>query len=320
LAKEAIPVKDGVMSEAPVRRRTPRIVAVAAAALALSACSLKTMAVKTVADALSESGDVFSRDDDPELVRDAVPFALKLYESLLDTIPRHAPLLVATCSGFTQYAYGFVETDAMVLGDERHEDARTLRDRALRLYLRARDYCLRAMEVRFRGIGPKLLADPVPALARTRREDVPMLYWTAASWGAAISLGLDRPDLAVDFPTVRALADRAIGLDETWSKGALHELMISLDSLPEALGGNPGRAREHFDRAIALQKGQSPGPYVAFATGVSVPTRNRAEFESLLKQALAVNPEDDPSSRLATLITQRRARALLDQVDARFVQ
>jgi hypothetical protein len=158
------------------------------------------------------------------------------------------------------------------------------------------------------------------ALSRAERKDVEMLYWTAASWGAAISLGLDQPELAVDFPVVRALTDRALALDETWSKGALHELMISLDSLPEALGGDPKRARQHFDRAVALQKGQAPGPYVALVTGVSVPERNRAEFESLLKQAIAVDPNADPSVRLATLITQRRARALLDQVDTRFVQ
>jgi predicted anti-sigma-YlaC factor YlaD len=278
------------------------------------------MAVKTVANTLSESGDVFARDEDPDLVREAIPFALKLYESLLDSVPNHAPLLVATCSGFTQYAYAFIETDAVVLGDERHEEAQALRDRALKLYLRGRGYCLRAMEVRWRGIGQRLLADPVPALSRAEREDVEMLYWTAASWGAAISLGLDRPDLAVDFPVVRALADRALALDEAWNTGALHELMISLDSLPEALGGDPKRARQHFDRAVALQKSQAPGPYVALATGVAVPERNRVEFESLLKQALAVDPNADPSRRLATLITQRRARALLDQVDARFVQ
>jgi predicted anti-sigma-YlaC factor YlaD len=296
-----------------------RILSVSATVVALSACSLKTMAVKTVANTLSESGDVFSRDEDPELVRDAVPFALKLYESLLDSIPNHGPLLVATCSGFTQYAYAFIETDAIVLGDQRHEEARALRERALRLYLRARGYCERAMEVRWRGIGARLLADPAPALARAERKDVEMLYWTAASWGAAISLGLDQPELAVDFPVVRALADRALALDDTWSKGALHELMISLDSLPEALGGDPKRARQHFDRAVAIQKGLAPGPYVALATGVSVPERNRAEFESLLKQAIAMDPNADPSVRLATLITQRRARALLDQIDARFV-
>jgi len=284
----------------------------------LSGCSLKAMAVKTVANAMSETGDVFARDEDPELIKDAVPFALKFYESLLDTVPKHGPLLLATCSGFTQYSYAFIETEADVLGPEHHEEGKVLRARALPMYIRARGYCLRAMDVRFEGIGERMLADPVAALARTRREDVPLLYWTAASWGAAIALGIDRPGLVVDFPVVRALADRALALDASWSNGALHELMISLDSLPEALGGSPARAREHFTRAVELQKGLSPGPYVALATGVAVPARDRAEFERLLNQALAIDPEANPSNRLATLITQRRARALLDQIDTRF--
>jgi predicted anti-sigma-YlaC factor YlaD len=285
---------------------------------ALPACSLKTMAVKTVANTLADSGDVFSRDDDPELVRDAVPFALKLDESLLESVPRHPPLLVATCSSFTQYSYAFVETDAEVMGEAHHEESARARDRALKLYLRGRDYCLRAMEVRFKGIGPKLLADPVPALARAEKKDVPMLYWTAASWGAAIALAIDKPDIVIDLPTVRALAERALALDEAWNRGALHELMISLDSLPEALGGSPARAREHFARAIELQQGKSPGPYVALATGVAVPAQDKAEFQSLLTKALAVDPAADPSNRLATLIAQQRARALLDQIDTRF--
>src|SRR5690349_5684795 len=116
------------------------VVAVLAAVVVLQGCSLKTMAVKTVANTLSDSGDVFSRDDDPELVRDAVPFALKLYESLLESVPRHQPLLVATCAGFTQYAYAFVETDAEALGQSQYEEAKALRERALKLYLRGRDY------------------------------------------------------------------------------------------------------------------------------------------------------------------------------------
>lgn len=291
-----------------------------AVTVALPACSLKTMAVKTVANTLSDSGDVFSRDNDPQLVRDAVPFALKLYESLLDSVPKHAPLLVATCGGFTQYAFGFIETDAEVLGEAHHEESKALKARALKLYLRGRDYCLRAMDVRFPGIAQKLMADPAPALAKAEKKDVEMLYWTAASWGAAISLGLDQPELAVDFPTVRALAERALALDETWSNGALHELMITLDSLPEALGGNVANARRHFARAVEIQKGEAAGPYVALATGVAVPAQDRAEFESLLHQALAVDPDRAPSNRLATLITQRRARAMLDQIETRFAK
>ncbi len=112
------------------------------------------------------------------------------------------------------------------------------------------------------------------------------------------------------MPVVRALAERALALDESWSKGAIHEMFISLDSLPEALGGSPAKAREHFTRAVDLQHGQSPGPYVALATGVALPAQDRAEFEKLLQSALAIDPEKDPSVRLVTLVQQRRARAL----------
>ena len=122
------------------------------ATLAASGCSLRTLAIKTVANTLSRSGDTFSRDEDPELVRDAVPFALKTYESLLDSIPNHKGLLLATCSGFTQYAYTFVQTDADLVESEDYERALQLRERALKLYLRGRGYCLRLLELKHRGV------------------------------------------------------------------------------------------------------------------------------------------------------------------------
>ncbi len=285
-----------------------------------SGCSLKTMAINTVADTLSDTGDVFTGDNDPELVRDAIPFALKLNESLLESTPKHAGLLVATCGGFTQYGYGFIEADADVLGQDKHEEVKALRERALNLYVRARGYCLRAMDVRFPGISERLLSDPVAALAKAEQKDVEMLYWTAASWGAAIALGIDKPELVIDLPSVRALAERALALDASWSKGAVHELMISIDSLPEALGGSPVRAREHFNQAVAQQQGLSASPYVTFALGVAVPAQNKAEFQRLLEQALAIDPNKDPSNRLVNLIAQRRAKAFLEQLDSRFAQ
>lgn len=277
------------------------------------------MAVKTVADTLSETGDVFARDDDPDLVGDALPFALKLYESLLESVPEHAPLLVATCSGFTQYAFAFVQAEADLARESDYERATGLDARALRLYLRGRGYCLRALELRFPGAGARLTLEADAVLARARREDVELLYWTAASWGSAIALAPDRPDLLIDFPAVRALIDRAAALDETWGDGAIHETLITFESL-ESLGGTREKAREHFARAVELQGGRSPGPYVALALGVSVAAQDRAEFESLLEQALAVDPDANPSNRLATLITQRRARALLASADSLFAQ
>ncbi len=302
--------------------RLSGLVALVCAAMALAGCgAIKGMAINSVADTLSKgTGDTFTRDNDVELIRDASAFALKLYESLLESVPRNKDLLVATCGGFTQYAYAFIQTDAIVLGEAHHDEVVKLDERALNMYIRARDYCLRAMDVRFAGMRAALAKDPAAALKRAEKSDVELLYWTAASWGSAISLGVDKPDLVIDLPTVRALAERALALDETWSNAAIHEMMIALDSLPEAIGGSPDRARAHFKRAVEIQKGQAPGPYVALALGVSVPTQNVEEFRKLLEAALAIDPKANPSTQLVTLVTQRRARALLDQVDLLFVK
>jgi len=103
------------------------------------------VAVNKVGDALAGSGSTFASDDDPELVKAAVPFSLKLMESLLAESPRHKGLLFATASGFTQYSYAFVQQDADEMEDKDVTGAAHLRARARRLYLRARNYGLRGL-------------------------------------------------------------------------------------------------------------------------------------------------------------------------------
>jgi hypothetical protein len=81
-------------------------------AVFLCGCSIKRIAVNKLGDALASTGTTFEGDEDPDLVGDALPFALKLMESLLAESPRHAGLLLATASGFTEYSYAFVGTRA----------------------------------------------------------------------------------------------------------------------------------------------------------------------------------------------------------------
>jgi predicted anti-sigma-YlaC factor YlaD len=296
-----------------------RALAVVLVLASLSGCSLRTMAVRTVANTLSESGDAFARDEDPDLVRDAVPFALKTYESLLETLPKHEGLLLSSCSGFTQYAYAFVQTDADLLEATDYEGAAQMKARALKLYLRGRGYCTRLLELRSPGVVEKLQIDPPNALAWASRDDVPLLYWTGASWGAAISLGLDRPELVADVPAVKALIERVLALQEDHGRGAAHAIMISLEALPAAMGGSPERARKHFQRAVELSDGLDPGPYVTMASSVALAAQKRDEFVMLLEQAVAIDPDKYPGTRLATLIAQKRARHLLSRVDELFV-
>src|SRR5262245_7856301 len=158
---------------------------------ALGGCSMRQLALDSASDALATGGSAFAVDDDPELVRAAAPFSLKLIESLLAENPRHTGLYLAAARGFTQYAYAFVQQDAEALEDQDLASATALQERARRLYRRARDYGLRAMALRAPDIVLELQKDPRRAVAQFGRDDVALLYWTAASWAALIALTKD---------------------------------------------------------------------------------------------------------------------------------
>lgn len=289
--------------------------------LLTAGCSLNRFAVNKLGDALASSGSTFASDDDPELVGQAIPFSLKLMESLLASAPRHQGLLLAAASGFTQYAYAYVEQPADFLEDRDLAQAMALRDRARGLYLRARDYGLRGLETRHERFAERLRGDPRGAVQVATVADVPLLYWTAAAWGAAIAISKDRPDLVADQLLVEALIDRALALDEGFDDGAIHTFLIGYELSRQGAPGDPAeRARAHFDRAVTLTGGHQAAPFVSLAAGVAVDRQDRREFESLLRQALAIDPNGRPEWRLANLIMQRRARWLLARAPDLFLE
>ncbi len=289
--------------------------------LATTGCTtLKHTAVNTLGDALAGGGTAYASDDDPELIRAAAPFSLKLMESLLAETPQHRGLLLAATSGFTQYGYAFVQQDADELEATNVAAANALRDRARRLYLRARDYGLRGLAVTHANFASALHADPRAAARACTVADVPLLYWTAASWAAAISIKKDRADLIAELPQAEALLDRALTLDETFDHGAIHSLLITYEMARTGATGDPvARSRAHFDRAVALGGGHEASPLLAFAEAVCVQQQDRAQFEALLRQALAIDTDARPASRLVNLLMQRRARWLLAQIDDLFL-
>ncbi len=279
-----------------------------------SGCSIKRYAINQVGNALASGGSTFSSDEDPELVRAAVPFSLKLMESLLAESPRHRGLLSAASAGFVQYAYAFVQQDADELEDSDLAAANALRARAKRLYLRARDYGLRGLETSHPGFKAGLNAAPREAVRGMNKRDVPFLYWTAVSWGAAISLGKDDPPLLAEIPMMEALIDRALELDEAYGDGAIHSFLITYEMTRQGMTGDPAeRSRRHFERSMELARGRLAGPLVAYAEAVAVQKQDIKTFQTLMNQALAIDPDNWPDQRLANLVMQRRARWLLSK-------
>jgi predicted anti-sigma-YlaC factor YlaD len=289
-------------------------------ALALSGCSIKTMAVNTLGNALSEGTSGFAKDEDPELVRDAIPFALKTIESLIDQSPRHQGLLTAACSGFTQYGYAFVQAEADYIEAQDLERATAMRTRAKKLYLRAVDYGFRSLDVGSPGFRDRLRKDPDATLAKMKKKDVPALYWTAAAWAAAFAVNKADSALSADQSLMEKMMRRALALDESWELGSIHDFFISWDGAKASPTSPSTAAKEHFDRAVVLAKGRRGSPYVSYAEVVSVAMQNRKEFQELLETAIAIDVNAVPEQRLANILSQRRARWLLSKIDELFVQ
>lgn len=284
-----------------------------------SACSVRSYAINMVGDALASGNSVYETDDDIELVGSALPFGLKLTESLLAQSPDHPGLLLTACRGFTMYAYAYVAYEAELLNETDLDRARAMRQRARRLYLRGARYGFHALELRYPGFEQALMKSPATAVAQVdperRTREVPLLYWTAAALGLALSASIDDAALLARLPEVEALIDRALALDESWDNGALHEFKVILAGGRAGFGADQSALEAHYARALDLSKGSSAGLFVAYAEAVSLPAQDKPGFRAMLERALAVDPDRRPEDRLATLVSQRRARWLLDRID-----
>jgi predicted anti-sigma-YlaC factor YlaD len=289
-------------------------------ALLLSGCSIKGMAINGVANALAGQGgdgegNVYLTDDDPILVGEALPFSLKLMETILQETPEHEGLLVATATGFVSYAEMWVLRPSRYLEDTDYYAAMAKRRRATKLFLRARDYAGRALDLKYPGITERLRQSPEEAVLEFEADDVPTVYWYTAALGRAISTDPSDAELLVQGRTIQATLARCLELDESWNQGALHELQMGI---PEQLGGSPEKAEAAYERAMELNQGRSVGPMVALAESVLVPRQDREGFERILNQVLRFDSEQYRENRLVNILAQQHAEWLLGKADDLF--
>lgn len=294
------------------------------ALLFFPACSIKKIALNQVANALTgkTSGTVFTGDNDPELVGDALPFAIKMYESLMEANPGHQGLRLQTGSLYIMYANAFLQTPAAMLPEAEYKKQEFVFKRAKNLYLRGRDIILGGLEKKFPGLRQALQKrDFRGVLELAARKDAPALYWAGAGWLGAYAIDPFDMDLGMTMPAAAALMERVFKLDPDYAEGAIHEFyVLYYGSLPDYMGGSVAKAREHFEQAIAATKGKSSTPYLSLATTVSIKEQNIKEFKALLNKALELDPEAIPANRLVNILNQRKAKWLLEHVEDYFVE
>ena len=303
-------------------RTTLTAIALAASLALLSSCSVKKYAIRQVGASLNSGASVFETDEDIELVGDALPFSLKFVESLLAEVPDDRNLLITACRGFTLYSYAYVDFEADKLIEQDLAAGRKMRDRARRLYLRGVAYGLRGLDALYPGFSERLARNPAEAVAVTKlshaQRDLPLLYWTAAALGLAISTATDDASMLARLPEVEALLNRAIELEPTWDEGALYDFQVVFAS------SRPGaQDREliesSYHKALELSGGANAGLYVSYAEAVAIPNQNVTLFRDMMNKALAVDVDKDPANRLRNALAHRRAQWLLDRTEDLFL-
>ena len=298
---------------------------IAVGVLILGSCSIEKMALRQVTKIVA-SGDggsrVFTGEEDPELLGQALPFALKLYESLLEAVPDDPGLLLTTGQAFLLYTHAFVQTPAEMLPDEDFKMKMYQMGRAKKLYLRAKRYCASPLEQKNPSFRHYWETDDWQImLGEMSEEDVPFLYWTASAWLGAFSMNPFDMEMLVTLPRTVSMVYRVLELDESYDEGGVHELLISINgSLSPEMGGSEAEARAHFDRALSLSGGAKAGPYMALATTLSVNQQNYSEFRELLEKIIALDVDADPRYRLLNIVYQRKARWLLDHAEDFFLE
>jgi len=238
-----------------------------------------------------------------------------MYESLLSANPDHQGLMLTTGSLFIMYSNAFVQGPAEMLPRSAWEEREAALKRSKQMYLRGYEILYNALEKKFPGFKKATVekGDIQPMLNKCKKQDVSLLYWAVAGGLSAYSIDILDYGLSANIPQWNAMIQRAYELDPNYSTAALDEFfIIYYASLPELLGGDPEKAEYHYKLALKKTGGNSAGAYVSYAQSVCVPAQNYDDFKDCLEKALAIDPNKDTSTRLVNIISQQKARWLMD--------
>jgi hypothetical protein len=275
-------------------------------AATLSACSPRTVAVRTTASLLSRGSIAFYEEPDPELAREAMASQLKLLEVLLKNDPDNPTLLELAAEGFGGYAFLFIE-------DEQP-------DRAREFYLRGRGYgsALLAHHKSLKGIETLPLSDLQQALKSAKPADAAGLFWSAYNWAGWINLSKNSPDAVAGLPKVAAIMRRIQEMSPGYYHGGPNLFLGTYYSaLPRMMGGDPVKSKQYFDAAAKEDQNHFLITKVLCAKYYAVAIQNRALFTSLNTEVIS-STDATPDVRLANEVAKLKAKHLLEKINELF--
>ena len=266
-----------------------------------------TLATRMATPMVQSQYASINEEADPVLAEQALPASLKMLEGLLREDPENEILLNSLAEGFCGYAFSFVEdTDS---------------ERASRLYLRGRDYAVRLLRA---DGAPEHLARQNPeqfkeTLKTLDVDHLPGLYWMGQCWAGWLMLNLDNLQALVAISKVEAILNRSLALGESYHYAGPHLLLGAFyGGRSKLLGGNPDKARGHFDQGLKLTQRKFLMMQVLYAKTYAVQLQDRDLFKKLLAEVRDAPEDILPEQQLANAVAKQKAQKLLESVDDLF--
>ncbi len=263
-------------------------------------------------------------ESDPILMADFFPTALKLYEIMHVQNPSHQGITAMTASLYVMYANAFIQHKADMMSIDQYELQNSEYKRAKMHYLRGRNYAMEVFEQRYPGFTNKVLSGDAAlidaSVSELKNNDVENAYWLGSAWLGAWSVDPLDPLILPTIGGAVAVLEKAGELDPYFNQGAVWDVLTSFYAgAPADFGGSMDRALESHKMSLEASEGKTPGPYVTYAQAICIPLQDAEGFDAALLKALSINPDDNPSTRLAATITQEKARFLQSNRDNYFI-
>ena len=289
-----------------------RLLRTAAALLAMSwlfsgCMPPKHMIIQSMNPIMNDMNLAINRNPDVDTVRDAMPAGLIQLDGFITSAPNNTLLLTAA-EAYFGYTFAFVEEND--------------RERAGFLYLKARNYALRALV----GAGEssvRFVDQPLDALTVSLkgfgRGDAPALYWSASCWMAWAGLNVNKPEVLVAIPKIEAMLLQCVELDETFYHGGAHAALGAFyASRAKVIGGDPDKARAHFKRAFEISDSKVLFFHLLYAQYYCYQIQDRDLYEKTLSGVIAVPVDHFPDKNFPNEVAKRKARVMLEKIDEYF--
>ncbi|MBD3165481.1 hypothetical protein GF324_02695 [bacterium] len=287
-----------------VRSSTARafliLLSISIASLFSTGCSIQTIAVRSTGGIIDNGFDELMAEEDLVLARTAIESNLKLVEALIRTDPSNTDLILLAAQGYVSYALAFA--------DDRNNPGR-----ARMLYERGRDYANRWLILKFDTdlLALKRLDDFTAVVNELPDKAVPGVFWFANGWAQSILLSLVDVQAVAKLPYAETAMRFVLERDETFYYGGAHMFFGSYyGARPRMLGGDPEKAKEHFDRQREITGGEFLiGQYLELRY-VALMTLDEEHARELIDEILSFDLDRRPEIRLVNRVAQDKAREI----------